>query len=68
MNSAALVAAVERLVMETKSGLGVIRTGEAAKRLFAEHGDSGMSCRQIGEIVARTAIAAGVAIQFTSAE
>ena len=66
--SGAVATAIERLVAEAKARGGVLRTGDCGRRLASEHPDCGMSRKALGDAVARQAIAAGVAIQFTPAD
>lgn len=66
IHSNSFASAVEKLIKDAKTVGDVVRTGESAKRLSSEHPDCGVSRREIAEIVARQAVAAGVPIQFTN--
>ena len=64
--TASMQRAVEQVILAAKDAGGILRTGETARRLFSESPDSGLSPRDIAELVVRQAVAAGVPIQFTS--
>ena len=57
--------AVVKEVELAKAGGLVLRTGDTARRIRAVHGMVQLPVRQIADMVARVAIAAGVPIQFT---
>ena len=65
---ALMAAAVARLVADAKVRGQVLRTAEAARRIAAEAPVTGLPVREIAQEVARQAVTAGVAIQFTSLE
>ena len=65
MEQIAVQDAVAEAVDEAKAGGSILQIGEAAKQIRARYPDCQLPAREIADIVAKQAIAAGVAIQFT---
>ena len=63
-----LTAEIKSVVEAAARGGHIVYTGQTAKQLAKRHADAGKTPREIAEIVAREAVAAGAPIQFTSPE
>ena len=57
--------AIDRLVAGAKQAGAVLRTGESAKRLLADHPQLRITLSEAAQLIARRAMAAGVPLQFT---
>ena len=57
--------AAEEAVEGAKADGSILQIGEAAKQIRARYPDCQLAARQIADMVAKQAIAAGVPIQFT---